>query len=137
MRSKVLRKGGEIIPREWKQDQWPGCFHLGAFHKDKMVGILTAFPNPFSGMQASFPYQFRGMAVEPNYQKMGVGKALLEGLEDFLSNRNADFLWCNARSKSLDFYLNQGYKKHGLEFIIEGIGPHYKCYKFLNETEDF
>lgn len=135
LRSNVLRKGKEIVEKEWKQDKWPGCFHLGLFHEKKLIGVLTAFPNPFSGMMASFPYQFRGMAIDPEYQGQGAGKALLDGLIEALSNRNADFLWCNARSKALKFYTNYGFKKHGLEFIIEGVGPHYKCYMRLNEEE--
>lgn len=136
LRSKILRRGQAIVARDWKQDKWPGCFHLGLFDGDKLVGVLTAFPNPFSGILASFPYQFRGMAIDKEYQRKGGGKILLDGLIHALSQRNADFLWCNSRVSALKFYTNYGFNKHGLEFIIEGQGPHFKCHMFLEQKEE-
>ena len=57
------------------------------------------------------------MAVYKNYQKNKAGSLLIKKVESYCTKNNIDFIWMNARSEALEFYLKNGYIKTKKSFI--------------------
>jgi len=73
-------------------------------------------------------YRLRGMATHPEWRGRGIGSQLLTAAMAYLTERYADYLWCNARRVAYDFYLHLGFDFVSDEFEIPGIGPHRVMY---------
>jgi len=76
------------------------------------------------------------MATDKILQNRGVGRTLLFFAETYLQSyclkrfgRPEVRIWCNARTGAVPFYSRMGYGVISDEFMIEGIGPHYKMEK--------
>ncbi|MFP8964607.1 hypothetical protein ACLIYP_29185, partial [Streptomyces nanhaiensis] len=52
------------------------------------------------------------------------GAAVLRAGAAEAAARGAALLWCNGRTRARGFYERQGFRVHGEEFVIEGVGPH-------------
>lgn len=79
-------------------------------------------------------WQLRGMATAPEQRGRGLGRILLSQAEEYilsLSRVAPVILWCNARIEAVGFYEKLGWKKEGIEFIIKGIGRHYRMTRRL------
>jgi len=87
--------------------------HFGAFTDDKLVGIISLF-------QTDKSFQFRKLAVSSDYQKMGIGNALLQRVEEFAKSENGTVIWCNARVSAIGFYMKAGYAHTGKLFSKNG-----------------
>lgn len=130
VRHPVLRPGRPIDTCAMPGDQDKDTFHLGLFHKQKLIGVVSLMNNAkpqFDGAQ----FQLRGMAVLEDYQGLRLGNILVDEAERRLKENNIELLWCNARIKALNFYLRKGFEIHGEPFAIEPIGTHYLLAKKL------
>ncbi len=58
----------------------------------------------------------------------GFGNQLVNFAIVYLRGRKANYVWCNARKKALQFYSNVGFEIISDEFEVLGIGPHYVMY---------
>ncbi|MGK5450002.1 GNAT family N-acetyltransferase [Streptomyces radiopugnans] len=145
LRWEVLRPG---LPREaaaFPEDGDPAAFHIASYEGDapEVLGCGTFFPEPFPGplsesLSESLPgpasgpqpesaataYRFRGMASAPAAPGRGHGAAVLRAGAAEAAARGAGLLWCNGRTPARGFYERQGFRVHGEEFVIEGVGPH-------------
>lgn len=74
--------------------------------------------------------KFRQMAVEPERQKCGLGRALLEGVEQQLAREGAAQFELNARETAREFYEKLGYRTVGERFLEVGI-PHWRMEKVV------
>lgn len=134
LRSEVLRKG--LAPSEcyMPEDQNPDTFHLGYFtdeKSDKPVCILSC-QKESHGKLPGIGYRLRGMATDPAHTRKGYAKALIEELQTQLKNeREADYLWFNAREIAFPFYEALGFEFMSDMFEIAGIGPHKEMFKML------
>ncbi|MCH7639720.1 MAG: hypothetical protein IH855_09695 [Bacteroidetes bacterium] len=72
------------------------------------------------------------MATIPDVRGQRCVRDLLQARFDHMRDKNANFLWCNARVIALDFYEYLGLQTIGPEFEIEGIGPHYVMWKMVD-----
>ncbi|NOQ92357.1 MAG: GNAT family N-acetyltransferase, partial [Flavobacteriaceae bacterium] len=65
------------------------------------------------------------------FQGKGFGKILVEKSEEILTNKNINYVWCNARVLALNFYKNIGFTIMGEPFDIPPIGKHFSMSKKL------
>jgi GNAT superfamily N-acetyltransferase len=68
------------------------------------------------------------MATIEKYRGKGFGNQLLNFAIVYLRGQKVNYLWCNARKKALQFYLNMGFEVISPEFELHGIGPHHVLY---------
>lgn len=87
--------------------------HFGAFTDDKLVGVVSLF-------QTNTSFQFRKLAVSTEYQKKGIGNALLQRVEEFAGSEGGTVIWCNARVSAIGFYMKAGYVHTGKLFAKNG-----------------
>lgn len=126
LRQEVLRSGRPIESCTFENDNLESTQHLGAFFKDKLVGILSVFVAKNQIFDAPKQIQLRGMAIDKAYQKKGIGKNLLQ---ETLKRKNPDdFIWCHARLSAVNFYQKNRFQKASDTFIIPGVGPHIVMY---------
>jgi ribosomal protein S18 acetylase RimI-like enzyme len=131
IRQLELRKGRPISDCVFEGDELPTTFHLEAILNEEQVGIVSAFKNKHPEFEFNNSYQIRGVAVSNHLQGNGIGKKLMEGIEQFLMEKKVSFLWLNARENAVPFYESIAYTLHGNAFNIPSIGIHYLYYKRL------
>jgi GNAT superfamily N-acetyltransferase len=68
--------------------------------------------------------QLRGMATDAQYQRGGVGRAVLTLVHQYAQEVGYP-LWCNARVSAMGFYEKLGWVAEGEEFDVPDVGPHY------------
>jgi GNAT superfamily N-acetyltransferase len=124
LRRKVLRDGRPDAVVEFPQDATPGCFHLGAFDGDDLVGVATFFPEGTDLRPGARGVRLRGMAVDHDTQGKGIGRAILEAAAALLRLEEVDVLWAHGRDSALGFYQRLGWKVEG-EGFEENDRPHH------------
>lgn len=126
LRIEILRNG---IANNYffEEDNNTSTFHLGAFHKETCIGIVTFIKDSKKGNT----YQLRGMALALKYQKLGIGTQLIQFSYPILKEKNVISIWCNAREIAVDFYTKNGFEIKGEAFNIPNIGIHYIMSKQL------
>lgn len=132
VRQPVLRPGKPIETCHFEGDNLESTKHFGLFSNEKLAGIASLFlhSTPFSKEKSQF--QLRGMAVLPEFQKKGLGEALVKHAENDALERGGKIIWFNAREIAVAFYKKLGYEIIGEPFDIADIGKHYVMYKKLN-----
>lgn len=130
VRHPVLRKNRPLSSCGMEGDDNSSTIHWGAYSENALVGVVSLFSTP-DHFKTKICKQVRGMAVLPSYRGKGIGKQLLKNLEDFAQKNRTNYLWMNAREKSIAFYQHLGYLKKGEMFEIEPIGTHRYLYKLL------
>lgn len=111
LRQEVLYPAQKLYEMELDEDQ--EGIHFGAFTDNKLVGIISLF-------QTDKSFQFRKLAVLTEYQKMGIGNALLQRVEEFAESESGTVIWCNARLSAIGFYMKAGYSHTGKLFSKNG-----------------
>jgi predicted GNAT family N-acyltransferase len=74
--------------------------------------------------------KLRQMAVDPEFQRSGVGSALVRYAEDWARSEGIATIVMDARAAVTAFYENLGYAPEGEPFTQVGI-PHWKMRKSL------
>lgn len=137
VRHPVLRNGRPLEDCHFSGDELGTTFHLGAFEKDKIIGVITCLMNKdvhlekIAAFQLHQCYQLRGMAVLESMQGKGVGKKLLKKAEQLLKEKNIRAIWFHARIVAVPFYEKMGYKIASGVFVIPNVGDHFKMIKVL------
>lgn len=128
IRNEVLREGKLSLQEcMFPSDSLQGAFHLGYYKGDELACIASFHPESF-GEFSGQGYQLRGMATVEQYRGKGFGNQLLNFAIVYLRGQKANYLWCNARKKALQFYLNMGFEVISAEFEVPNIGPHHVLY---------
>lgn len=117
LRARVLRDHLPGLPAQADSDDLAATWHLGAFRGDRLVGVVTCFPEDAPGHPGEPAQRFRFMAVEPSQQGGGVGTALMAEVIERARGRLDRLLWANARDSALDFYLRRGFRVVGESFL--------------------
>jgi len=125
LRNKVLRNSKGIQYCKFEGDESEDTVHFAVFKDNSIIGGVSLIKNNTNNIKSSSNIQLRGMAVYKNYQKNKAGSLLIKKVESYCKKNNIDFIWMNARSEALEFYLKNGYIKTKKSFNIEGIGEHY------------
>lgn len=98
--------------------------HFGAFQGEKLVSIVTAYPEDFPRWARRGQWRIRGMATEPSHQGQGYGAMVLKALLDWGRGEGIPLFWCNAREHAIPFYLRHGFTIESEIFEIPPIGMH-------------
>ncbi|MBU3070711.1 GNAT family N-acetyltransferase [Aestuariicella sp. G3-2] len=126
LRSKVLRSGKPISECVFEGDDSVGTRHFGAVDSNNnVVGIVSVYSKKTPLIDGGTCFQLRAMATSESCRGQGVGNRLLSAAEEYASQSGASFVWANARSSAIEFYIKAGYEIKSDEFMIDGIGPHY------------
>lgn len=126
LRQQVLRPQQRVEELVFGCDAHPDARHLGAFHREQLIGITSVAPEPMPGQAVDAgAWQMRGMAVLPGAQGQGVGRAIVEACLAHLCSKAARRLWFNARTGAVPFYRALGFEIVGDEFDVPTVGPHY------------
>ncbi len=128
IRNNVLR-GGKLTLDEarFSTDKLAGAFHLGYYKDQELVCIASFHPQSYGDFEGK-GFQLRGMATLEPHRGRGFGNQLLNFAIVYLRGQKANYLWCNARKKAVNFYLNMGFETISAEFELHGIGPHVVMY---------
>jgi GNAT superfamily N-acetyltransferase len=77
-------------------------------------------------------FQIYQMAVEPKYQRIGLGKLILQALIEAAISQGARFLILNARVTQVPFYKKSGFETTGKVFPSLSTGvSHIKMRKVI------
>lgn len=131
VRHPVLREGKPIESCRFEGDDFPTTFHLGYYSNDQLAGVVTLMKNTHPDIDEEQAFQLRGMAVLTDFQKRGIGDALVKKAESMILARGGNFIWMNAREIAVRFYEKLGYTKTGVPFNIPKIGLHFVMVKSL------
>lgn len=82
-------------------------YHFGAFDDKELIAVISLFVN---GQES----RFRKFAARPDYQRKGVGTALLNHVIAEARRLEAKVFWCDARLDAADFY-----RRFGMEAVSE------------------
>ena len=123
LRHAVLRAG---LPRDtavFAGDDGTQARHYGAFEDGRIIGCVTLHPSKWEDVPA---WQLRGMAVAPDARARGLGRAMIEFLENDIAGSGVTRMWCNARVPASGFYQRHGWKIVSEQFDIPTAGPHVR-----------
>lgn len=127
LRHDVLIVGTDRTSPEFDGDYDESTRHFGAFANGRNLCCLSWMRSEFESHPA---WQLRGMATHPDFRGTGVGRELLDYSESDISSESGIMqFWCNARIGAVGFYQKQGWQICSDEFLIPGVGPHFKMKK--------
>lgn len=129
----MLREG---LPRSeaiFPGDDAPTSRHYGVFRGDRALCCATLHLNAWEGEPA---WQLRGMATAPEVRGQGLGRRVMELIEQDVRARATGgqpvlLLWCNARVPAVEFYRRMGWQVVSESFEIPTAGPHVRMMKRL------
>ena len=122
LRDEILRKplGLSLKDEDMSRDHKNIIFI--AEHEGKIIGCVLLQPiDPTTA-------QLRAMAVYNEWQGKGIGKMLVQALEDYAWENNYKKIILHARKVIHPFYLSMNYNIVGDEFTEVGI-PHFHMEK--------
>ena len=97
---------------------------LAALTENEVVGGLTAYELPMYYSDASEIFVY-DLAVKSEYQRMGIGKGLMQSLKEYcIKNGNQDF-----------FVMAHEEDEHAIEFYHATGGKAEKVFNFVYEAE--
>jgi predicted GNAT family N-acyltransferase len=124
VRHSVLRPGQSFEQTVYSRDDHPETLHLGAFDGDRLVAIASLYREARPHHSSRAAWRLRGMATLPDVRGRGLAAAVLDASVAHVAAEGGGELWCNARVPALGFYRRHGFEVDGVEFEIDGIGPH-------------
>lgn len=128
IRNQVLREGKlPLTACIFPTDHLAGAFHLGYYAAKELACIASFHPQTYTGFTGA-GYQLRGMATIEKYRGQGIGNQLMNFALVYLRGQKVSYLWCNARTSAVKFYLNLGFEIISPEFEVPDIGPHHVMY---------
>ena len=119
LRYEVLRKpwgqppGSEIDETDTRS--------IHAFIKDNNIAVACGRVMFLDATTA----QIRTMAVHPNYQGKGLGKLVMQHLEQIAKENNRTQIILHARENAVKFYESCGYKIKETSYLLFGEIQHY------------
>ena len=126
LRMAVLRDGTPSQDPRYKQDEYPGCVHLGIYENQELIACSSWIPQEWPLDEHLPAVQLKGMAVAKHLQGSGVGAELLRAGVQRAEDDGAHYIWARARDSALKFYTQNGFDVFGDQFIDEatGMGHH-------------
>ncbi len=131
LRSKILRNNLDPNLCRFPGDTEINSFHIGAFNRNTLVGGVSVMKNECKKKKLPNCFQLRGLFVDKEFQKNGIGKTIVNFVENRLRDSGVNYLWMNARESAVLFYLKLNYSNSKISYIINEIGLHYLMYKKL------
>ena len=125
LRYRILRKPlGLQRGSEW-YDHEEDCIHVIAVAGERVVGCVLFHPYGDGGGR------LLQMAVEADLQGKGVGRTLVQRLEEEVTRQEIHWIHLHARDHAVGFYEKLGYECVGEPFFEVTI-PHFDMKKRLS-----
>jgi thiamine transport system ATP-binding protein len=126
LRMAVLRDNTPSQDATYKQDNFPGCVHLGIYEGEELIACSSWIPQEWPLDETLPAIQLKGMAVAKRLQGSGVGAELLSAGVRHCEEEGAHYIWARARDSALNFYTRNGFAVFGEQFVDEatGMGHH-------------
>ena len=131
LRSKILRNNLDPNLCRFPGDKEINSFHLGAFNGNTLIGGVSVMKNECKKKELPNCFQLRGLFVDKEFQHNGIGKTIVNFVENRLRDSGVSYLWMNARESAVLFYLKLNYSNSKISYVINEIGLHYLMYKKL------
>ncbi|MBI3511327.1 MAG: GNAT family N-acetyltransferase [Bacteroidetes bacterium] len=130
---KYYRLRWEVLRKKWDQPEGSEkdelekiSFHAIAVNeKDEVVGVARLHKN------SAEEGQIRFMGVREDQQGKGVGKKLVDFLEEEARRLKFSRIILQARENAVPFYLALGYRQMEKSFIMWNLIQHYRMEKSL------
>ncbi|EOH60902.1 MULTISPECIES: GNAT family N-acetyltransferase [Enterococcus] len=127
LRDEILRKplGVSIFNQDYSNEI--ESIIIGAFEQKKLIGV---------GIMSSIDSKKRKLeflCVDENIQSQGVGKQILEYLENIAVRENSKIIELDARFTAVGFYNKMGYETYGDTYLLKNAPTdHIKMIKNFN-----
>ena len=131
LRSKILRNNLDPNLCRFPGDKEINSFHIGAFNENNLIGGVSVMKNECKKKELPNCFQLRGLFVDKEFQHNGIGKTIVNFVENRLRDSGVNYLWMNARESAVLFYLKLNYSNSKISYVINEIGLHYLMYKKL------
>ena len=131
LRSKILRNNLDPNLCRFPGDKEINSFHVGAFNGNTLIGGVSVMKNECKKKELPNCFQLRGLFVDKEFQHNGIGKTIVNFVENRLRESGVNYLWMNARESAVLFYLKLNYSNSKISYVINEIGLHYLMYKKL------
>ncbi len=130
LRYRILREPWRQ-PRGSERDETDAqAYHLLAL--DRSGGVPVAAGVGCLVLTSPGEARIRFMAVEPVYHGRGVGRLLIEQLENEARRLGRTRIYLLARENALGFYLKMGYSNQGPSNLLFGCIQHYLMTKQIS-----
>lgn len=131
LRSKILRNNLDPNLCRFPGDKEKNSFHIGAFNGNTLIGGVSVMKNECKKKELPNCFQLRGLFVDKEFQHNGIGKTIVNFVENRLRDSGVNYLWMNARESAVLFYLKLNYSNSKISYVINEIGLHYLMFKKL------
>ena len=131
LRSKILRNNLDPNLCRFPGDKEINSFHIGAFNGNTLIGGVSVMKNECKKKELPNCFQLRVLFVAKEFQHNGIGKTIVNFVENRLRDSGVNYLWMNARESAVLFYLKLNYSNSKISYVINEIGLHYLMYKKL------
>ncbi len=126
LRWRVLRAPWDEPKGSEKDGIEDECFHIAALNDgNKMIGVGRLQYN--SADQA----QIRYMAVETKHEGNGIGRMIVNALEQEARNKNINTVMLDARKPAVGFYQKLGYSIEEKSYLLFDEIQHFRMTKQL------
>jgi len=116
------------IPLELEMDHLDSqCMHAIVFDQKKPIAV--------GRIDLSEQGKISRVAVLQEHRRQGAGRLVIQTLEQFAVEHQAEKVWFHAQKSSIPFYIRLGYKIVSEEFLEADI-VHQKMEKFLLPASD-
>jgi GNAT superfamily N-acetyltransferase len=118
LRRDVLRRGTPTDDVMFDADDDAATRHFAVRNDDgDVVATSTWSERECPHHPGTTALQLRGMAVRDDYQRRGLGAALVDAGIAFAGERGIELVWANARDAALAFYAAKGFTVIGDGFL--------------------
>ena len=125
LRWKILRKPWNQPPGSETDLAEESSIHAMILRNGIAVGVCRMQFND------NYTAQIRYMAVDGRYQKLGLGKKLIQFLEKKAIENHRHRIYLDARENAVEFYESCGYKTIKTSYLLFGEIQHYGMEKLL------
>jgi len=102
------------------------CFHLMAVDENAQVIAVARLQ-----FNSSNEAQIRYMAVEPAHERQGVGRQLIDVIEQHAIDKKCTLIVLDARESAIGFYKKFGYQTVEKTYLLFDEIQHYRMIKRL------
>jgi predicted GNAT family N-acyltransferase len=99
------------------------CFHIMAMDNQKTIAVGRLQYN------TADEAQIRYMAVEKEYEGNGIGRMIVNALEQQARDKNVGTVIMDAREPAVGFYQKLGYKIEKKSYVLFNEIQHYRMSK--------
>lgn len=125
LRWRILRKPWNQPLGSERDNDEDNSFHLMAIEKNKALGVARLqFINNTTA-------QLRYMAVDNQAEGQGIGRSIVEAMETYARDNDANLIMLHARENAVGFYKKTGFKVEEKSYLLFDCIQHYRMTKTI------